>query len=573
MKSYFLKNLFSGLLFLLSFQCWAELTSTVDRSVLAENESLQLVIRFSGQSAVGEPDFSPIQKDFEIVTTSRQQQYSIINGKSESFTDWKMLLLPKRSGQLSIPSLNFKGHTTQAITVRVRPASLTASASSNGDTNQPVYTETEIDKPTAYTQEQIILTVRLITSVQLQDFSLTELEIPNVLVQRVAENQYQKVINGKNHLVVEIKFALFAQQVGKLEIPALRIGAYEVASFGQYGGFPTRGKRLMRLTDAKIIDILPTPTAVKGNQWMPSSDLSISENWSNNSAYLKVGEPVTRTIIIAAQGLTAAQIQPLPEQQTTAYKLYPDQPKLNDQISAQGVLGQRIETFAIVPNKAGELTMPPVNIQWWDTVNKRLKTSTLPSKTLTVMPADLSEKSEGISVDNMQSPVGDNLNPDVVMRDSLEVQQGSSLIRLSLILNALLIAALVTVLYIRRPTVRSNSDGTEIEEPTEKQRQHLKQIQKQASAGNLGAMRDSILIWGTHLYSEQLPKTLHELGLLMDNDQIVQQFDRLDQHLFKLDSNPERFDPAELISQLKRHKRSAKQQTSDNGLKPLYPQK
>ena len=116
-----------------------------------------------------------------------------------------------------------------------------ANSSTHSNRNQPVYTETEVDKASAYLQEQVMLTVRLITSVQLQDFSLTELEIPNTLIQKAAENQYQKVINGINHLVVEIKFALFPQQIGKVEIPPLRMGAYEVTGYGQFGGFPHQG--------------------------------------------------------------------------------------------------------------------------------------------------------------------------------------------------------------------------------------------------------------------------------------------------------------------------------------------
>ena len=45
---------------------------------------------------------------------------------------------------------------------------------------------------------------------------------------------------------------------------------------------------------------------------------------------LKVGEPVTRTITISARGLTAAQINPY-QNFSDNFKLYPDQPKLDDQ--------------------------------------------------------------------------------------------------------------------------------------------------------------------------------------------------------------------------------------------------
>jgi hypothetical protein len=573
MKNYCLKNLFIGLLLTASTVCWSELRATVDRDNLAINESLQLVVRFSGQAISGEPDFRPIKKDFDIVSTSRQQQYSVINGNSESYTDWKMILLPKRSGQLLIPSLNFKGNTSSAVTINVRPASSGKDAT-NGTNNQPVYTETEVDKQTAYIQEQIILTVRLVTSVQLQDFSYSELEIPNVLTQKVAETQFQKVINGRNHLVVEIKFALFPQQEGKLDIPTLRMGAYKVSNYSQFGGLPSRGKRLLRLTEEKTIDILPKPAQIPNNQWMPTSNLKINENWSDTSGNLKVGEPVTRTITITTQGLTAAQILPLPEQQHNDYKLYPDQPRLEDAVGPRGVVGQRTETLAIVPNKTGALVMPPIEIKWWDTVNKQVQTSTLPSRTFNVLVADpiqstIKDPSEnsGLQLDSLDS----NKNPAM----PTETQQFSALTRWSMTLNVLLIIALVSLLYLRRSTstYEAPDQTNPLPSASNNLRQQLKLIEKQASANQLRAMRDSILKWGINLFPEQTPKTLQELGVLMASEPLIEQFALLDQHLFKADTNAETFDARDLITQLKEYKRPATDKHGQNSLKPLYPER
>lgn len=573
MKNYCLKNLFIGLLLSVSTLCWAELRATVDRDNLAINESLQLVVRFSGQAISGEPDFRPIEKDFDIVSTSRQQQYSVINGNSESYTDWKMILLPKRSGQLLIPPLNYKGNTSSAVTINVRPASSGKDAT-NGTNNQPVYTETEVDKQTAYIQEQIILTVRLVTSVQLQDFSYSELEIPDVLTQKVAETQFQKVINGRNHLVVEIKFALFPQQAGKLDIPALRMGAYEISNFSQFGGFPSRGKRLLRLTEEQTINILPKPVNISVNQWMPSSNLEINDNWSDNSGNLKVGEPITRTITISARGLTAAQIQPLPELQSDNFKLYPDQPKLDDQTDNNGVLGQRTETFAIVPSKPGTMVIPALQIQWWDTVNKRLHTSTLPSRTFNVRAADALENSSLQSTGNNALSLSNNLSNSIDPNYQNDSNNLSTLTRWSMALNVLLIVALVVLVYLRRPhQTRLASALTDISlSDTTNLNHQLKLIERQALANNLGAMRDSILKWGAELFPEHSPKTLQQLGSLMGSDPLIHQFAQLDEYLFKLDPSAETFNTVDLIANLRRFRRSTSDRQTENGLKPLYPE-
>ena len=565
-------NIVISLIILGSSLSWAELQLIVDRSELEANETLQAVVRYSGSSSGGDPDFSPIEKDFEILSTSRQQQYSLINGQSQSSTDWKMLLLPKRTGQLNLPALNYQGERSQAQKILVR-----APGKSTGGKAQPVYTETSIDKTSVHIQEQIILTVRLITSVQLQDFSLSELDITDALVQRVGENQFQKVINGKNHLVLEIKFALFPQVAGKLTIPALRIGAYEARGFSQFGSFSTRGNRIIRLTEEKTIDVLPKPAHIAVDQWMPSSQLQVTETWSDSSNRLKVGEPITRTINIRAQGLTAAQIQPLPELRGDDFKIYPDQAKLEDQINTGGVLGVRTETLAIVPNRAGELTLPAIAVRWWDTDNQRMQTSTLPAKSFQVIAADTpvtpTSESNGI-IDNSSTAI----NSATDTQTPSDEQQPSQLTRWSLALNALLIAALVAMLYLRRSPTNNTPPGKNASNQGNPDlRQSLKLIEKQAADRDLKAMRDSILKWGRQAFPDTPLTSLEQLAELIEgNDQggqLSAQFAQLDQHLFNPQSDSSQFDAGTIIASLKAFKPSQTKssKTSAIDLKPLYP--
>ena len=115
---------------------------------------------------------------------------------------------------------------------------------------------------------------------------------------------------------------------------------------------------------------------------MPSSQPQLTQQWSSNLDQLVVGEPVTRTITISAQGFTGAQIQPLVIQSGNEIKIYPDQPQLGEQKSASGIIGIRQESLALVPNRAGEIVLPEIRVQWWDTVHRRIQTATLdPSAT------------------------------------------------------------------------------------------------------------------------------------------------------------------------------------------------
>ena len=138
----------AAILALASSHSWATLTATADRTIIDSNETLQLLLRLDSQVLLGEPDFSAIETDFEILSTSRQQKYSRSNGQTQSYTDWNLLLAPKRIGRLLVPSIKFKKDISNAIEINVRQGTA-ASA-----TGQPVYTETLVDKTEVYIQEQ-----------------------------------------------------------------------------------------------------------------------------------------------------------------------------------------------------------------------------------------------------------------------------------------------------------------------------------------------------------------------------------------------------------------------------------
>ena len=580
MIRYFSKNrfLFTALLILstvgISSLSWAELTSKVNRTVLDSNETLQLRVRLDAQAFTSEPDFTPLQTDFEILSNSRQQQYSSVNGKAVSYTDWNLILLPKRTGIILIPSLKYKREISNAVEVTVRAATTSGSAASG---KQPIYTETLVDKSAVYIQEQIILTHRLYTSVQLRDYSLSELDIPGAIVQRLGDSQFQKVINGRNYLVLEVRYAIFPQSSGKLDIPPLRFGAYETASRSQFGSFSSRGNRVFRDTDAKRIDIMARPAHVPANEWMPSSKVELSEQWSGDLDSLIVGEPITRTIRINAQGLTGAQILPLPIIESPNYKVYPDQPQLEEQAIGDGVLGTRTESLALVPNQAGELVIPAIEMRWWDTKNQRMQTASLPATKVQVNPSTAINNAPLANNAPLTTMEPLDLNPEPAgFFGSVGSAKASMLVKLSLLLNALLLATIALLLFSRRKqrTIKQTSSQQKTS-PLLNLKQQLKAIEIEAKNNNLMAMRDGIVTWGQCLFAETPPTTLKALSLLLDDAELQQQFAQLDRQLYKgeAESTEDSLDVSLLLQRLKQQSTFSRSSVSSsgNGLKPLYP--
>jgi hypothetical protein len=216
-----------------------------------------------------------------------------------------------------------------------------------------------------------------------------------------------------------------------------------------------------------------------------------------------------------------------------------------------------------VPNQAGQISIPAIEIEWWDTVNNRMQTSRLPSKTFKVVAGN---KVNQISE---QPP---NINSSIVMSsDSNNNGEIATITRWSLGLNALLIALLVGLFYWRKTPVTITAPRTPKSVITAKQQ--LKKIEELAANNQLAEMRDSLLHWGAEVFQQQPPRSLNQLADLMANSELKQQFDVLDQGLFKTNSsNSQKVDAALIIKCLKDFN-PIKNTLGDRGtaLKSLYP--
>jgi hypothetical protein len=550
---------------------YAALTAKVDRTVLDSNETLRAELRYDGQVFTGEPDFGPLIKDFEVLSNNRQQNYSNVNGKTESYTAWTLELRPKRAGILLIPSLTFKKEVSNAIELRVRAAPSNSSANPG---TQPIYTETTVDANTPYVGQQVILTHRLYTSVQLRDFALSELAIDKAVLHRLGDTQYQKVINGRNYLVLEVKYAIFPQSEGPLIIPSLRFGAYEVNNRSQFGVFNNRGNQIVRDTEPKSLEVTARPPQASVDGWMPSTSVTMEQRWSGDIDSVTVGEPVTRTITIRAEGLSAAQITPLQEPQGNNYRGYPDQPQLDEIVTTNGLTATRIESLALVPNNSGEITLPAVELIWWDTNSNKRRMASLPSITLQVSP---SENTDVAANDNnvMQ---GTNDAMSALAADASRPKV-SFMTNLSLALNALLMTLIVVLLIGRKRkalAARAQQAALSSDSARLNLKQQLRAIESEAKDDNLMAMREAILRWGKTLFAENPPSTLKSLGDLLGNPSISQLFAQLDQQLYQHNGvAATTLDVALLLAILKKESNFSRESTSKNksgkALQSLYP--
>ncbi|WP_078043178.1 BatD family protein [Cellvibrio sp. PSBB023] len=550
------------------------LTASVDRDTLGLEETFTLVLRYDEQINAS-PDYELLQKDFDILNTQSGTQMSIINGNMEASTEWKIALAPKRIGTLLIPSFTIDGAISDAIPITVEGKSRTPKSS-----DSQVTVEIETSKDSAYVQEQIIVTLRLYTTVGLSGIDLQPLKVKDALVIQLDEKQYQTKINGRPGAVVETRYALFPQQSGELLIPAV---LYQVSlDSGQrdlwdrfYGNSQSNLLRLR--TEEQRLTINPAP-ATSNQNWLPANKVDLIEHWSASIDSLKVGEPITRTITIKADGLTAGQISPLQLPTVDGLTFYSDQAQTDDQKTTQGIIGSRIETIAIVPTKAGRFTLPETAVSWWDTNKQTLQTATLPAVTLNVgsgaMSPDNMAPSTSASAEEEEQSTSVPLNTDL---NSIAPQETTVSARTPVWLYVSnLLTLLATVFFAwrywqakRDLTQGHNKKHQQQVAENESEAAAWSQLKRAMADKNLPQLRKAIVSWSQIYWGDATLTGLQAIAQRAESPALAEAFQQLDTAIF---SNASNTMDSENLLQLLANLRRRKFKTTASGepLQPLY---
>ncbi len=362
---------------------YADLVATVDRTIISDADLLTLTVRASNSTADIEPDFSVLDRDFEVISLSpqRNSSFSIVNGKttSISYVDYVIRLAPKRLGELTIPSLQAGNQATRPIPIRVQRLS----SAEQQRMNQFVFFETTVDTNEVYVQGQIIYAVKLFYTEAIGGDFPQAPALPDTVVETLEnEKRYESIVDGRRYYVLEKRYAIFPQRSGKLVIPRERFNG----SRGR-GGIFARKQPVSAVSEAHTIEVRTIPSSFSGEYWLPAKSLTLQDSWAEANPTFRVGEPVNRSIRLTATGLANTSLPDMGNFSVTNAKVYADPPATENQVSEDGLSALQETTIGIVPTEAGELYLPEIAIPWWNTATDQQEIATLPAATFTVLPS------------------------------------------------------------------------------------------------------------------------------------------------------------------------------------------
>ncbi|MGK0249168.1 MAG: hypothetical protein ACI910_001906 [Oleispira sp.] len=529
------------------------LSATVDRKQITENDSFRLFLRYDEQIGFGQPDLTVLKKDFRIINQQRANQFRSMNGKTVSFTEWTLMLTPLRTGTLIIPAVEFDGQRSQEIQVTVKALS----QSVKDQIAKEFFFDIKIDTTSTYVQAQVIYTEKLYYSVNHEDATLSEFKVTDAHVVPLGEvRQYNTNINGQQMGVYERRFAIFAEESGEMIIPGQKFSANIVNSYNRW----SRGRPVTVIAEPLRIKVKSTPASYPQAPWLPSPELKVSDRWSKPYSEWQVGEPVTRTITINAQGLSGSQLPELSLPVVEGVKYYPDQSEHNDKTDNQGIQGFLQQSLAIVPVQSGRVTIPEMRIPWWNLDTNRLEYAILPAQTVIVAaPENAIQINSSQSTNTPASTLSDSANNSAVMTNQ---NLGYWIAATLLLLLTNTISAFLLWRNNNRP-IKEEIDTTEMS-----CKESLKQIRKACQENDPLIIRQRLQDWSQQEFNIT---RLDQLGKQFNDIPLTNSLSELDSVLYQNLENSA-FNGQLLWNNLSQalKKKQAKSSTDPSELSPLY---
>lgn len=539
----------------------AKIDASVDRNPIAVTDSFQLIFTTT-DTPDEEPNFTPLNQDFDIINQQKSSQLSWVNGSTNKTVQWTLSVMAKRSGNLQIPAISFGNDMSQPLPITVIE---TTPLSAISDDNE-LYLEVEANPINAYVQAEVLYTVRLYQRINLAQATLSDPNLDNAVIEKLGEDrQYNTKVKGVTYLVTERKYAIFPQQSGAMTIAPLVLTADVITDDprSRFNSFFSNQSTLTKriLSKAINLNVQASPDSFNGDHWLPAEQLALKETWSNDALEVKVGEPITRTLTILAKGATSSQLPDLSMQQVNPeLKIYPDQAVINDQKAGNGILALREQKIAFIPSAAGSFTLPAINIPWFNTQTQEMEQAQLPAVTLVA----IAPEPANTSVNNMPAApvIQSSLQPPEIMPTPSSIPRSNIWMWAAMGFG---FAWLLTLLFIFWS--RSNKPRTKIESTMEdtpiKLKKILRELKTACADNNPQAAQQALIKWATVSYNIT---NLVELNTHFDAD-FQAELSKLSQALYAKDKQA--WDGSGLLKMVMA--KQSKQSSSNNAEEPLVP--
>lgn len=575
----------------------ASLTAEVSRDKIVQGETFNLVLSYDGPQTNLQPDLTALNTDFNIFGVSSAYQHSNINGQISQKREWQVQLMPKKTGAITIPSVTLGKMKTSPLQVEVleaSPENMVRSDKNMQADSHNYAVDYELDTNSPYVQQEMNMTLKIYDTGGLQVERIAPMVVDenSWIIRPLGETtQESQVINGQNVRVIKVKLALFPQKSGKLQLPELAVDGYYLTK----GNSPMQqifadnfgnlrisaldddwadifaSKNIVSLrTKPQTIDVLPIPQEYDAGWWVPAESVELFSEWRPNPPQFKVGEAVTRNIILKAVGVVDSQLPNIDFKENSNLQQYPEKPVNEMRVENGKIVSYRMISNVYIPTTAGQETVPEIKLKWFNTLTKQMQTVSLPALNIVVAPnpnmnASLVQDTAPTPSSKVAPINNKPQTPSQTDKQKAAHEQFKQDFPFWIILIAFGAGVIISYLVFAFIKAKKSYNQDEIQI-----KNFDKAVLKAAKNRQMKELRDNLILWGRNHFGHDAITNLNELADLAQDEAFRNILNDLSSALYAQNSSS--WDLDKFVAVFERISKSKKksQKHNDKPLPDLY---
>jgi len=385
---------------------------TVSDDVIAIDEQAYLTVKVVGpQQNLPQPQM-PSMAMFDAYSQGTSTNISIVNGRVESSVSYNYVLRPRKEGTFVVKPAavvhNHKRYASNEITITVTASgdknSIPEETQATTDKGQSrdLFLTAEVDKKSVYVNQQITLTIKFHHAVKLMSQpDYTPPQTTGFWADMLEDQKtYYQVVNGRRYKVIEIKTALFPTRSGELDVGAAMVEVQvpskrksrRVDPFTFFDDMFVQGEKATVRTRPITINVKPLPAEGKPLEFSGTVGKYTLTSTADKTT-VDVNQPVTVTYKFSGTGNITTVAEPQIGE-LKDFRIY--RASSDEKVSKVGGIigGTKIFEEVYIPKRAGQLTIPPVEFNYFNPATKKYYTETTRPIVLTVNAAEEGEYAE-----------------------------------------------------------------------------------------------------------------------------------------------------------------------------------
>lgn len=392
---------------ILAFADDISFTAKASKNKIVTGETVQITYTINSNATNFK---APTFNGFKVISGPNQSSsFQWVNGKTSQSFSISFILMAEKEGTYNIKGASIeaggKTYTSNEITIEVvkgtppqqsqqsqqvqprhtpffdpfDPFSVQPqqNTTQTQDLKDDIYLKVNVDKKSAYVGEQITATYKIYTRIDIVSNSVKKLPLLNGFWSQDIDNKGQaqlvkEIVDGVPYYVAELKKTiLFPQRAGTLEIDPLEMDiVLRIRNnnrprsifdqfFGSYQDVPYTVKSKPVKIEVKPLPEKNKPESFTGAVGKYQFDSKI------NKTKLKANEAITLSYILSGKGNIKLVDAPKP---VFPIEIESYEPKIKDNITvnANGVSGNRIFEYLLIPRHPGIYTIEGVNFSYFD---------------------------------------------------------------------------------------------------------------------------------------------------------------------------------------------------------------